>query len=42
MHFNLLEEITLYLNNAYVEKFKAHLLLLSKYIDLDYVFKNTL
>ena len=31
-----------YLNHAYISKFKAQLLLLSKYIDLNYVIKNTL
>jgi len=32
----------LYANHACVHKFKVHLLLLSKYIGLNYVFKNTL
>ena len=31
-----------YFNHAYILKFKAQLLLLSKYIDLNYVIKNTL
>ena len=40
--FNLLESNYVYFNHAYIRKFKAQLLLLSKYIDLNYVTKNTL
>ena len=41
VHFNLLKSNYVYFNHAYIRKFKAQLLLLSKYIDLNYVFKNT-
>ena len=40
--FNLLKSNYVYFNHAYIRKFKAQLLLLSKYTDLNYVMKNTL
>ena len=42
VHFNLLKSNYVYFNHAFIRKFKAQLLLLSKYIDLNYVIKNTL
>jgi len=38
----LLKSNYVYFNHAFIRKFKAQLLLLSKYIDLNYVIKNTL
>ena len=39
--FNLLKSNYVYFNHAYIRKSKAQLLLLSKYIDLNYVLKDT-
>jgi len=38
----LLKSNYVYLKHAYIRKFKAQLLLLSKYTGLNYVIKNTL